>query len=73
MIVGCGTQTQFAGATRGYVFRYDPVSNLFLWAHPISSSNPLAGGILEKAIGGNFIYYQNSVLTDGETDIENLE
>ena len=73
MIVGCGTQTQFAGATRGYVFRYDPVSNLFLWAHPISSSNPLAGGILEKAIGGNFIYYQNSVLSDGETDIEILE
>jgi hypothetical protein len=25
MIVGCGTQVQFAGASRGYVFRYDPV------------------------------------------------
>ncbi|MBC7775238.1 MAG: HYR domain-containing protein [Phycisphaerae bacterium] len=73
MIVGCGTQIQFAGASRGFVFRYDPVANLFLWAHPISSSNPLAAGILEKTPGGSFVYYQNSVLSDGETDIEILD
>ncbi|MFN0212638.1 MAG: T9SS type A sorting domain-containing protein [Saprospiraceae bacterium] len=74
-IVGCGTQSQFAGATRGFVFRYDPVADLFLWAHPITSSNPLAAGILEPTSGGNYVYYQNQVLPGGETDIEilNLE
>jgi len=73
MIVGCGTQTQFAGATRGFVFRYDPLQNLFLWAHPISSNNPMAAGILEKTPGGSFVYYHNQVLSDGETDIEILD
>ncbi len=70
MIVGCGTQTQFAGARRGFVFRYDPVNNAFLWAHPITSNNPVAGGILEKTPGGSFIYYQNPILASQETDIE---
>jgi hypothetical protein len=70
MIVGCGTQNQFAGARRGFVFRYDPAANVFLWAHPISSNNPTAGGILEKTPGGSFIYYQNPLLANQETDIE---
>jgi hypothetical protein len=70
MIVGCGTQNQFAGARRGFVFRYDPAANVFLWAHPISSNNPTAGGILEKTPGGSFIYYQNPMLANQETDIE---
>ncbi|MDO8366551.1 MAG: HYR domain-containing protein [Saprospiraceae bacterium] len=73
MIVGCGTQTQFAGATRGFAFRYDPVQNLFLWAHPITSNNPMAAGILEKTPGGSYIYYENSVFFSGETDIEILD
>lgn len=70
MIVGCGTQNQFAGARRGFVFRYDPVANAFLWAHPMVSNNPTAGGILEKEPGGSFVYYQNPVFSDGETDME---
>ena len=61
MIVGCGTQAQFAGATRAFVFRYDPNADAFLWAHPISSNNPLAAGILEKAPGESFVYYHNQV------------
>jgi len=73
MIVGCGTQVQFAGASRGFVFRYDPVANQFLWAHPITSNNPLAAGIFEKTSGGSFIYYQNPVLLDGETEMEILD
>ena len=73
MIVGCGTQTQFAGSRRGFVFRYDPVANTVLWAHPISSNNPTAGGILEKTAGGSFVYYQNPILANGETDIEILD
>ena len=73
MIVGCGTQTQFAGATRGFVFRYDPLQNMFLWAHPITSNNPMAAGILEKTPGGSFVYYHNQVLSGGETDIEILD
>lgn len=73
MVVGCGTQTQFAGASRGFVFRYDPVADLFLWAHPVTSNNPLAAGILEKTPGGSFIYYQNPVLLDGEPEIEILD
>jgi len=70
MIVGCGTQNQFAGARRGFVFRYDPVNNAFLWAHPMVSNNPTASGILEKEPGGSFVYYQNPVFSDGETDME---
>ncbi len=75
MIVGCGTQEQFAGAKRGFVFRYDPVAGNLLWAHPISSNNPLAAGIFEKTPGGDFVYYQNQTNTGVETDIEilNLE
>ncbi|MDX1913702.1 MAG: HYR domain-containing protein [Saprospiraceae bacterium] len=75
MIVGCGTQSQFAGVRRGFVFRYDPVADSFLWAHPVVSNNPNAAGIIEKSPGDGYVYFQNPVLTDGETDIEilNLE
>ena len=73
MIVGCGTQIQFAGATRGFAFRYDPVANIFLWAHPIASNNPIVAGIVEKSPGGSFLYYQNNVLSGGETDMEILD
>jgi hypothetical protein len=72
MIVGCGTQALFAGARRGFVFRYDPVANAVLWARPISSNNPAAGGILENNAGGHFVYYQNPILNNGESDIEIL-
>ncbi|MFN0176646.1 MAG: HYR domain-containing protein [Saprospiraceae bacterium] len=73
MIVGCGTQIQFAGSSRGFVFRYNPVANQFLWAHPISSNNPTAAGIFEKTPGGSFVYYQNPLLLDGETEMEILD
>jgi hypothetical protein len=73
MIVGCGTQTQFAGVRRGFVFRYDPVADSFLWAHPVLSNNPNAAGIVEKSPGSSFVYYQNPVLIDGETEIEILD
>lgn len=73
MIVGCGTQAQFAGATRGFVFRYNPLTNTLLWAHPVVGNNPTAAGILEKSAGGSFVYYQNPTLIGGETDIEILD
>ncbi|MFN0036588.1 MAG: HYR domain-containing protein [Saprospiraceae bacterium] len=73
MITGCGTQSQFAGATRGFVFRYDPVADSFLWAHPVASNSPAAAGILEKTPGGSFVYYQNPTQPSGETVIEILD
>jgi hypothetical protein len=73
MIVGCGTQNQFAGSSRGFVFRYDPVASTMLWAHPIVSNNPQAAGILEKTPGGSYVYYQNPTLASGETEIEILD
>ncbi len=73
MIVGCGTQTLFAGATRGYVFRYDALADTIIWARLVTSNNPSAAGILEKTPGGSFIYYQNPVFAGGETDIEILD
>ncbi|HAD14024.1 MAG TPA: hypothetical protein DCF33_16490, partial [Saprospirales bacterium] len=75
MIIGCGTQEQFAGARRGFVFKYDPGTNVVLWAHPITSNNPVSGGILENGAGGNYVYYQNPLFGNGESDIEilNLE
>ncbi|MBL7806975.1 MAG: HYR domain-containing protein [Saprospiraceae bacterium] len=72
MIVGCGTQAQFAGARRGFVFRYNPNLNTVLWAHPIASNNPVAGGILENGAGGHYVYYHNPILNNGESDIEVL-
>ncbi|MCC7467335.1 MAG: HYR domain-containing protein [Saprospiraceae bacterium] len=72
MIVGCGTQALFAGARRGFAFRYDPNTNTFLWARPITSNNPASGGILENNAGGHFVYYQNPILNNGESDIEIL-
>jgi hypothetical protein len=75
MIIGCGTQEQFAGARRGFVFKYDPSTNVVLWAHPVTSNNPVSGGILENGAGGNYIYYQNPLYGNGAFDIEilNLE
>jgi len=73
LLVGCGTQQQFAGATRGFVFRYSPADNQILWAHPVIGNNPAAAGIIEKPGGGSFVYYQNPRLSSGETDIEILD
>lgn len=72
MIVGCGTQG-FTGLSKGFVFRYDPVNNMMLWAQQISSNNPIAAGILEKGPGGNFIFYQTNLLGSGEKDAEIIE
>jgi HYR domain len=72
MIVGCGTQG-FTGLSKGFVFRYNPVTNTLLWAHSISSNNPVAAGILEHGPGGNFIFYQTTSLSSGEKDIEIIE
>lgn len=49
------------------------MANQFLWAHPITSNNPRAAGILEKTPGGSFVYYQNPELLDGESEIEILD
>ncbi len=73
MIVGCGTHNQFAGTSRGIVFRYNPVANTMLWSRAITSTNPSSAGILEKTPGSSFIYYQNTRLNSGATDIEILD
>ncbi len=72
MIVGCGTQG-FTGLSKGFVFRYNPLTNVLLWAHSISSNNPVAAGILEHGPGGNFIFYQTIALSSGEKSIEIIE
>jgi len=72
MIVGCGTQG-FVGLSKGFVFRYNPVTNVLLWAHSISSNNPLAAGILELGPGGNFVFYQTAALSSGEKGVEIIE
>ncbi len=72
MIVGCGTQG-VPGLSKGFVFRYDPVNNVLLWAQQIASNNPTASGILEKGPGGNFVFYQTSLFGSGEQDAEIIE
>lgn len=70
MIVGCGTQGQAAGLRKGFVFRYDPETNTFLWARTIAGADAIAGGILEQGPGGDFLYYQNPMFSGGDTDAE---
>ncbi|MBL7825654.1 MAG: HYR domain-containing protein, partial [Saprospiraceae bacterium] len=72
MIVGCGTQG-VSGLTKGAVFRYNPNTNTFLWAHSIASNNPTVAGIVEITPGGNFLLCQNSLLPSSERDAEIIE
>lgn len=73
MLVGCGTQSQFAGVTRSFVFRYDPVADVLLWSHPYASANPVAAGVLEKSPGSSFLLYQNLNPANLDNDVEILD
>jgi outer membrane protein assembly factor BamB len=58
MIVGIGKKVSpFTTSTQSFAFRYDPVSNLVLWAQQFNSIQPEGGGILEKSPGGNYLLY----------------
>ncbi len=57
MIVGLAQQPQSLNASRGMVFRYNPVSDQMLWFDTIVVKFPRNGGVAEKSPGGNFLLY----------------
>jgi hypothetical protein len=73
MLVGCGTQGLGINQRKGFVFKYNPETNVLIWSKTISSSNPASIGILENGPKGNYLYYQNPTPSSGDIDAEILE
>ncbi|HNG90775.1 MAG TPA: hypothetical protein PK858_11240, partial [Saprospiraceae bacterium] len=65
----------FAVGTASIAFRYDPAADQVLWMKRIESGIPLNCGILERALGGNYVFYQTLLPNDTTllTQVEILE
>jgi hypothetical protein len=64
-IVGCGYNGDLTGQS-GFVFRYNPLTNLLQWASTFSLETPTTCGIMELP-NGNYLLYDNP-----DQPIENL-
>ncbi|HMX40099.1 MAG TPA: hypothetical protein PKD78_07220, partial [Saprospiraceae bacterium] len=77
MIVAVGLEAEglFAVGTASIAFRYDPAADQVLWMKRIESGIPLNCGILERALGGNYVFYQTLLPNDTTllTQVEILE
>lgn len=73
LLLGIGTQGQGFTPRKGFVFKYNPESNQFLWAKSISSNNVRSVGGLELGSGGNYLIYQNIQTQSGTAEAEMLE
>jgi len=58
MLTGCGN-FENDNAGRGFVFRYNPVTQTILWAHVVRSDVNYLFGITELGPGGDFVLYGN--------------